>query len=77
MFSISSSSCCCVRFAVPFGHVSISKLFHNTPTVPSRLGCTYLEGKVLKKVGGAICLCGLGSRTGIDPHANGRGLGVG
>ena len=39
--------------------------------------CIYLEGQVLEEVGGAICLCRLSSRTGVDPHANGRGLGVG
>lgn len=37
----------------------------------------YLEGQVLEKVRGAICLQSLGSRTGVNPHANGRGLGVG
>lgn len=36
----------------------------------------YLEGQVLEEVGGAICLCRLGSRTGIDPHADGGSLGI-
>lgn len=39
--------------------------------------CMYLKGEVLQEVGGAICLCCLGARTGINPHANGGGLGVG
>lgn len=37
----------------------------------------YLEGQVLQEVCGAICFCRLCPRTGINPHANGGGLGVG
>lgn len=37
----------------------------------------YLECQVLEEVCGAICLCCFCSRTGIDPHANCGGLGIG
>lgn len=45
----------------PFWHRSIS----------------YLEGQVLEEVSGAAGLVRLGSRTGIDPNTDGRGLGPG
>jgi len=32
---------------------------------------------MLEEVGGAIGLVGLGAGAGIDPHADGRGLGIG
>lgn len=37
--------------------------------------CIYLEGKVLQEVCSAICLVGLGSGPGVDPHSYCRGLG--
>ena len=37
----------------------------------------YLEGEMLEEVGGAVGLGGLGAGAGIDPHADGRGLGIG
>lgn len=37
---------------------------------------SYLEGKVLQEVCSAVGLVGLGARTGIYPHTDGRGLGV-
>lgn len=40
------------------------------------MGDLYLEGQVLEEVGGAICLCCLCSRTGVDPHADSGSLGV-
>ena len=35
------------------------------------------EGKVLKEVGGAVGAVRFGARAGVDPDADGRGLGVG
>lgn len=75
MFSISSSSCCCVRLAVPYS--MCQQAVSRRPLVRSAWESVYLKGQVLEEVCGAICLCCLGSRTGINPHANGGGLGVG
>ena len=36
-----------------------------------------LEGEVLEEVGGAVGAVGFGARAGVDPHADGGGLGVG
>lgn len=38
---------------------------------------SYLEGKVLQEVRGAIGLIRLGAAAGVDPHADGRGLSPG
>lgn len=38
---------------------------------------SYLEGKVLEEVRGAVVLVGLGSRASINPHADRRGLSPG
>lgn len=52
MFSISSSSCCWDRLAVPYIVVSIiSRAFEGFES--------YLEGKVLEEVCGAVGLLGL------------------
>jgi hypothetical protein len=37
----------------------------------------HLEGEMLEKVRGAICLVSLCAGAGVDPHADGRGLGIG
>jgi hypothetical protein len=68
MFSISSSSCCCVRFWVPCLCIS-------PHCQPLPLPCAYLEGKVLEEVRGAVGLVRLCAAARIDPHADGRRLG--
>lgn len=70
MFSISSSSCCCVRLWVPW--IGRSAGFFRRGGYGA-----HLEGEVLEKVRGAICLVSLCAGAGVDPHADGRGLGVG
>ena len=40
-------------------------------------GAACLEGQVLEEVRRAICLVGLCSGAGIDPHADRRGLRIG
>lgn len=75
MFSISSSSCCCVRLWVPYAG---SQRGGSGAEVRGGGGTgAYLEGEMLEKVRGAICLVSLCAGAGVDPHADGRGLGVG
>jgi hypothetical protein len=76
MFSISSSSCCCVRFWVPCASISSHVQPQPLPR-PLPLPCTYLEGKVLKKVRGSVGLVRLCAASSIDPHTDGRSLGPG
>ena len=73
MFSISSSNCRWVLLLVPYRSVSLPRLI---PVVSWGQGFPYLEGEVLKEVRGTIGLVGLCPRTGIDPHADGRRLGI-
>ena len=73
MFSISSSSCCCVRFWVPY--IAVVSGLRRAVVYGAR--GVYLEGEMLEKVRGAICLVSLCPGAGIDPHADGRGLGIG
>lgn len=68
MFSISSSSCCCVRFWVPCPRHQF------LPTCASPNLASYLESKVLKKVCGSVGLVCLSTAAGIDPHTDGRRL---
>lgn len=70
MFSISSSSCCCVRLLVPYKHVSI-------PSEAPVHRSSYLERKVLEEVRRAVGLVRLGPGAGVDPHADGRSLRIG
>lgn len=55
----------------------VNKLFLEGDLVHQAWSDVYLEGQVLEEVCGAICLCCFCSRTSINPHANGGGLGVG
>lgn len=70
MFSISSSSWCCVRFSVPYLRRSA-----NAGRFDRQRMEAYLESKVLEEVCGSVGLVRLSTAAGIDPHADGRGLG--
>jgi hypothetical protein len=68
MFSISSSSCCWVRFWVPYACISLRR--RRLPLVGP-----YLEGEMLEEVRGAVGLVRLCAAAGVDPHADRRRLG--
>lgn len=70
MFSISSSSCCCVRFWVPCPRTSA---FYR-PVLPFTRP-SYLECKVLEEVRGSVGLVRLSAAAGVNPHTDGRRLG--
>lgn len=69
MFSISSSSCCCVRFSVPCPRTSVSAI------APCSIWPSYLERKVLEEVCGSVGLVRLSAAAGVDPDTDGRRLG--
>ena len=68
MFSISSSSCCCVRFWVPCRRPSVG-------AISAVQAASYLERKVLEEVCGSVGPVCLGTAAGIDPDTDGRRLG--
>lgn len=49
----------------------------SAPSIQEAREASYLEGKVLQEVRGAIGLVRLRAAAGVDPHADGRGLSPG
>jgi hypothetical protein len=47
-----------------------SALFQSIAVIPTLLSFPYLESQVLEEMSSTICLVGLCSAAGIDPHAN-------